>query len=451
MSHLRLSTLLTTAAASCLALALPVMAQDAAPAPQQLEPLGGETEQAADASLPSCGNRGAVSWLASSSDQSNTSDSTAPLTLSANVAGNTPSVYAFSLSADGSVRVEAQSAEGDPMIELTSATGEGLAENDDTTSSLNSSLEQALSAGTYCVVVSNIQGEAMEATVQVSRPDQPALLNEVASPEGGGSNSIATCTPETEAQPLTEGALDAALADGNVTAAADGTATNYFRFTLSEPTPITVRGSSDQLDPFIKVFDNAGAMLGENDDAEGTNARLDYPSPLPAGDYCVGIAAYSPTPGPMTVAVEKLDRETFLRGAYQRGELVPPLDGSFPVEQFDLKTERQTVLLHNGGAHWLSFQLDAPGIVVMNAYGSLLGADTKLALFSEQGAVMGENDDNDSGSNTDSKLGPIMLEPGRYALAITDLNRATPETGGAVRPIGVLFDLYTRVEPEQAQ
>ncbi|MBC9246958.1 DVUA0089 family protein [Paracoccus sp. 11-3] len=449
MKPSRFSTLLTAAATSCLALAAPAMAQDAAPAPQQLEPLGAEPAPAADASLPACGGRGAVSWLAGSSDQSDASGSTAPLRLAANVAGNTPSVFAFSLSADGSVRVEAQSAEGDPMIELISATGEGLAENDDTTSSLNSSLEQALSAGTYCVVVSNIQGDAMEATVQVSRPDQPALLNETASPGSGGSSSIATCTPETEAQPLTEGALEAALENGNVTAAADGTSTSYFRFTLSEPTPLTVRGSSDQLDPFIKIFDNAGAMLGENDDAEGTNARLDYPSPLPAGDYCIGIAAYSPTPGPMTVAVEKLDRDTFLRGAYQRGELVPPLDGSFPVEQFDLKTKRQTVLLHNGGAQWLTFQLDAPAVVVMNAYGSLLGADTKLALFSEQGAVMGENDDSESG--TDSKLGPIMLAPGRYALAVSDLNRATPETGGAVRPIGVLFDLYTRVEPEQAQ
>lgn len=450
MSHLRLSTLLSTAAASCLALAQPVMAQDAAPAPQQLEPLGGETEQAADASLPSCGNRGTASWLAGSSDQSNASDSTAPLTLATNIAANTAGVFAFTLSADGSVRVEAQSTEGDTLLQLTSATGETLAENDDTTSSLNSSLEQALSAGTYCVIVSNVQGETMAATVQVSRPDQPALLNEVASPESGTSNSIATCTPETEAQPLTEGALDAALANGNVTAAADGTSTSYFRFTLSEPTTITVRGSSDQLDPFIKIFDNAGAMLGENDDADGTNARLDYPNPLPAGDYCLGIAAYSPTPGPMTVAVEKLDRQTFLRGVYQRGELVPPLDGSFPVEQFDLKTERQTVLLHNGGAQWLSFQLDTPSVVVTNAYGSLLGADTKLTLFSQQGAVIGENDDNISG-NTDSKLGPIMLDPGRYVLAVSDLNRTAPETGGAVRPIGVLFELFTRVEPEQAQ
>ncbi len=82
-------------------------------------------------------------------------------------------------------------------------------------------------------------------------------------------------------------------------------------------------------------------------------------------------------------------------------------------------------------------------MAIIRAYGSIVGGDTRVILFSQTGRLVGEDDD--SGGSTNSMLGPILLEPGGYALAVSDLNRPQPASG-PIRPIGVLFDLFERVE-----
>ncbi|MDB6180091.1 hypothetical protein [Paracoccus fistulariae] len=448
MSDTGFTKFFATVAAGCLAFGQPALAQEADTS-VQLEPLGGTEEQAAGDDLMECADLGAARWIADNSDLSDVIFSEVPLSRQIAVTGNQQEVFAFVMSEDGTARIEARADEGDPMIQLVAADGTALAENDDTPSTLNSSLQKDLTAGRYCVVLSNIRSENMAATLQISRPEQPPLLNEE-STASASATLVETCTPETEATALADGPLNAALAQGPVSVPADGTATSYFRFTLSEATPLTLRGTSQDLDPLIKLFGADGEMLAEDDDTEGTNARLDYADTLAAGDYCLGIAAYSAQPGDMTVLAEKLDREAFLRRAYQQGNLVPPMDGSFPMETIDLTSERRAVLLNSGGANWLRFTLDQPRMLVAHAQGEMLGVDTKLALFAERGDLIGQNDDNDRGS-TDSTLGPVLLQPGRYAMAVSDLNREGPSEGGVVRPIGISLELYGLIQPEQAQ
>nr|WP_237168671.1 DVUA0089 family protein [Paracoccus shandongensis] len=278
----------------------------------------------------------------------------------------------------------------------------------------------------------------MAATVQVSRPEQAALLDEGSE---GGSSRIATCTPDTPATPLAEGAINERLAQGPVSATQDGTGVGYYRFTLSQAAPVTLRASSPTLDPYLKLFDAQGNLVGENDDADGLNARLDFVSTLAAGDYCIGAATLSSEPGELTISAETLDPQIFLRNAYRKGELNPPSDGSYPVQALDLTQQKQTVVLHDGATQWLGFDLDKPTVLVVSAYGSLAGADPRLVLFAASGALEGENDDIDG--STDARVGPVLLQPGRYHLGVVDVSR-NDDTLGPIRPIGLMFDRFLR-------
>lgn len=289
--------------------------------------------------------------------------------------------------------------------------------------------------GAYCVSVNSVRSEDMAATVQVSRPDQPTLLVE------GVDTRLAACTADTEARPLSaDGPLD-----GKTTYSVDaeGTETSYLRFSLAQPTSLTLRAQSADLDPFMRLFDAQGTVLGENDDADGTDFRLDFPSALPAGDYCIGVAALSPGNTPISVSAAPLDRDSFLRAAYRRGELLPPMDGSYPVEALDLSATQPTVILHDGGAHWTRFDLDTETVVIVDAYGSIVGADPKLVLYAATGQPVADNDDYNGSTN--ARLGPVLLQPGQYALAVLDVNRSE-EAGGVVKPIGMMVQRFQRVE-----
>ena len=382
-----------------------------------------------------------VTWLAENEAGQDISASEAALSAPVRVIGNQAAVLAFRNTASSqALRVEAGADNGDPAISLLTEDGDVIAENDDTPVSLNSRLETAVGPGVYCVSVRSVGDSGMAATVQVSRPEQAALLEE--SSEGGG-NGIAACTPATPATPLAEGAIDGQLARGLVSATQDGARVGYHRFTLSQAAPVTLRASSPTLDPQLKLFDAQGNLIAENDDADGLNARLDFVPTLAAGDYCIGAATLSSEAGEMTVSAERLDPQTFLRNAYRKGELNPPSDGSYPVQALDLARQKQTVVLHDGAAQWLGFDLDQPTVVVISAFGSLVGADPRLVLFAASGALEAENDDVDGG--TDARVGPVLLQPGRYHLGVVDVSRNDAATG-PIRPIGLMFDRFLRAE-----
>lgn len=405
--------------ATILAVGLPAAAQQSAPPPQ------------------ACG--GDVQWLRGDSGEDITAGS-APLTAQVQVTGGQQAMFAFRVSADSqALRVEASAMDGDPAIALLTGDGDLIDENDDTPGSLNPALETSVGPGVYCVEVRSVGDRAMSAMLQVSRPEQAALLANEG--QGTGIDAIAPCTVDTPAAALVSGALDASLDQGAVTVTQDGMQTGYYRFSLSQPASVTLRAASPTLDPAMRLFDAQGALLAQNDDADGLNARLDFASALGAGDYCIAVAALSAQPGELTVTAERLDVQAFLRNAYRKGELSPPVDGSYPIQTVDLAQMKQTVVLHDGAAQWLGFDLDQPTVVIVSAYGALVGADPRLVLFAASGAVAGENDDADGG--TDARLGPLLLEPGRYHLGVVDAGRNDGSTG-SIRPIGLIFDRFLR-------
>lgn len=378
-------------------------------------------------------------WLGETGAASDISATDAPLTAEIAVPARGAAHVAFRVGADQqALRIETV-AEGDPQIALSTQDGDLIAENDDNDWSLNSEIETALGPGGYCIAVSSVNGDAIQANVQVSRPDQPRLMNEPT----GGSGAIADCTADTPSVAFGEAALDKVLAQGPAELPVGGTEASYLRFHLDAPATLTLRAASDGLDPHVKLFDSGGAMLAENDDADGTDSRLDFIEPLAAGDYCLGVAALSPGAGQITVSATVLDRQQFLNNAYRRGEIAPPHDGSYPMEQIDLNRAKQFTVLHDGRAKWLGLQIDKPTVMIVDAFGSLAGVDSKLVIFAETGAPISDNDD--FGGTINARLGPVLLEPGRYAMALTDVNRQDGG-GGAVRPIVLTFDRFQRVE-----
>ena len=99
-------------------------------------------------------------------------------------------------------------------------------------------------------------------------------------------------------------------------------------------------------------------------------------------------------------------------------------------------------MLHDGAVQWLGLTLDWPTVLIISGYGSFGGADPKLVLFAASGAPVAENDDVDGGTN--ARLGPVLLEPGRYHLGVIDVSR-NDGTTGPIRPVGLIFDRFQRV------
>ncbi|RMJ16123.1 hypothetical protein PHISP_08847, partial [Aspergillus sp. HF37] len=75
------------------------------------------------------------------------------------------------------------------------------------------------------------------------------------------------------------------------------------------------------------------------------------------------------------------------------------------MQAIDLAADRETVVLQDGTAQWLTFTLDRETALIVSAYGELVGVDAKLALFSRDGAVVAQADDRDG--SVDARLGPV--------------------------------------------
>ncbi len=393
-------------------------------------------QEAAPENGPLCSGT-AADWMGGSAEGAVVGAASAPLVQQANASASQIPVFAFRV--DGAAqdtRIEAMAVNGDPQITLSTPDGRVLAENDDYGGGLNAQATSLLEPGDYCVRMSSVGGEPITATIQVSRTDQVALLPEAI------DTTINACLPDTATTPLVEGPLGAALATGRVSRDI-GSDVAYLRFDLAEGASLTLRAESELLDPQIKLYDAAGALLAENDDAENLNARLDFLTALPPGTYCVAAGPLSAGEGTITVSAETLDRDSYLRGAWRRGELAPPKGADYPVQAIDLAKESETLVLHDGSAQWLAFDIPEETVLIISSFGQLTGADTRLTLFGASGIPVATADDSDSG--LDARLGPVVLAAGSYRLAVMDIN-GTEGAGGPIRPIGLVFERFARVK-----
>ncbi|MBU2958071.1 DVUA0089 family protein [Paracoccus sp. 1_MG-2023] len=389
---------------------VPAFAQDAAPAEGLT--CGGEPAQ----------------WMGGTREGSDIATAENVLGLSLTSSAEREPYAAFTITGEPiEIRLEAQSS-GDPALRLETADGDVIEENDDAPGTLNSRIETRLAPGDYCARLIPVGNPDMTAQLQLSTLGMEPLLS---APQ---STEIQACTPQTEATALAEGSLSGHLPVATQT---EGAVT-YHRFTLDEPTSLRLQAESDLLDPNMVLFEGDGRRIAQNDDTNGLNSQLDFPQGLAAGDYCIGVGPISAGVGTITVSASELNRENYLASAHRRGEVAPTIGGDYPMQQLEFPRDRETIVLQDGTAQWLSFTLDQSTMMVIHAHGTLTGVDTQLTLFGPDGAVIAQDDD--GGSDTDSKLGPTLLSPGQYRIALTDVSRNGVQ--GSIRPVTMVFQRY---------
>lgn len=371
-------------------------------------------------------------WAGGSEEASDIATAEAPLDTLTLVPLNSQAVSQFTLTAPAEIRVEAAAqGDGDPLIELRDAAGTVLAQDDDSGGNRAARAELSLDPGTYCLAAGSFDGAMMMTQIRISRTEQEALT------EGLVTGGDRTCGPETEAVPLADGAIDAILAEG-VSQTAPIAETMFYRFALDTAQAVTLSAVGEDADPVLTLYDYDGAVLAENDDDESSlNSRIDMVDGLQPGSYCLGLEALSDENAPVTVAITTYDPEAVRLGQYARGEVAPPLDGSYPVTELGTPPGRSVfeVTLRDE-AIWYSLEIDAPGLILAEAVGAG-NADPKLIMFDDLGRALAENDD--ARPDSYDSLIAARVQPGTYTLGIS------PAAGGT-GDVRLLIERYARTE-----
>lgn len=366
--------------------------------------------------VPACVAGKTATWIGGSPEASALAGTA--LQSSVTLGSGISNVYAFRVDGeDRQVRVElGNHSAGDPHLTILNAVGSPLGEQDDFEGSLAARLEPTLPAGDYCIIARDVSNGPLTAVVRVSEISEAPI---VTSEGAGGSSSMAACTAETEATTLDPAAIATALTEFTlVSDTFPGVeAAKYYRFDLPAGANLRLTATSAQLDPKITLYDAQGSQIAENDDSDGTNARLDMLGSLPAGSYCLGAMPLSPGAGDIRVSVGGVDPAEVLRDAYRNGQIPPSADSGYTVDALDITSIEPQVKLLGNSALWFRFDTTERQVLVINAYGAATGVDSRLALFDSFGRSIAENDDANNG--TDPQIGPVILDPGSYRLALT--------------------------------
>ncbi|MEL7182692.1 MAG: ABC transporter substrate-binding protein, partial [Pseudomonadota bacterium] len=313
------------------------------------------------------------------------------------IAGHLVRMFTLSDQTDIRVEVAAQPA-GDPYISIFDVSGVEVAADDDSGGNFASRVEASLDAGTYCLAARSYESGVTDVDVRIGRQDHAALTGgaqdavptqppprDVPTPTGAGCGDPGVAT-------LTEGEIDLALLAAGITQTSTVGATPAFAFTLSEATPLTVTANSELGDPLIRLLDEGGAQLAENDDTDGLNSRIDLTDPLPPGAYCIELEDLNGSDNPIEVGLETFDPVAERNRRLNAAEFAPLSQDD--VEIIDLGTlgaASLTDVTASADATWLSFELPEGGLLVAEAIGS--GVDPALVLFDRVGRRLGENDD----------------------------------------------------------
>ncbi len=347
----------------------------------------------------------------------------------------------FEVSSPTDVRIEATDDSGvDPVMVLLDTSGNELASDDDGGGGRASRIEASLNPGSYCARVYNFSSNNGPTTVQLSRWDMEPIT--VGASTGGGASEA--CTAATPASPLAFGPINAALGGGGqIDFSRSGTVT-YHRFTVDTPLGLTITARNTDADPVLRVYDNGGNIVFENDDFEGLNSQIDMQTPLQSGDYCIAVSALSDGDAPIDVSVRAFDEKAFLEARYASGEASPPIGGDYPIDNIGLiQTAFSGDVLVGKDARWILFEVAEPSLMLIQGIGNG-GADSQLYLYNDRGQQLGYNDDSGMGSDStrDSQIA-VELYPGRYLAAVLLYNF---EEGSPSEPVRVSFQRYVRAQ-----
>ena len=351
-------------------------------------------------------------WIAGDQGSSNVVSfmDGAPVDLDISVPENGQHVALFEVEGTDSIRIEAVGInDSDPLIEIRNESGLRIAEDDDSGGNGNARIETVLEPGIYCIATSGYDGLAIDATVRVGVTSQEPLS------DGPVDSSEPMCDASTPADWMSEGPVEDLLSSG-LSVTGNGTDTRYFKFSLGTETALSILAENEDADPVLYLFDEYGDMIDTNDDYDGLNSRLDMSGALPAGDYCIGLAALSDEYAPIEVSLIAYDEAAIMGAMYDRAEASPPLDGSHPVENLGALSGRQRVDVNLSGAtKWYAVDVDSSGLLVLE--GIAVGdSDPMLVLFDDVGREINRNDD--AGGTYDSLIA-AKLFPGTYIIGVT--------------------------------
>lgn len=347
----------------------------------------------------------------------------------------------FEVSSPTDVRLEATDDSGvDPVMVLLDTSGNELASDDDGGGGRASRIETSLSAGSYCARVYNFSSNNGPTTIQLSRWDMEPIT--VGAAAGGGASEA--CTAATPAAPLAFGPINAALGGGGEISFSRSGSVTYHRFTVDSPLGLTITARNIEADPVLRVYDNSGNIVFENDDFDGLNAQIDMQTPLQSGDYCIAVSALSDGDQPIDVEVRAFDEKAFLEARYASGEASPPIGGDYPIDDIGLiQSAFSGDVLVGKDARWILFEVAEPSLMLIQGIGNG-GADSQLYLYNDRGQQLGFNDDSGiGGTNTRDSQIAAELYPGRYLAAVLLYSY---EDGSPSEPVRVSFQRYVRAQ-----
>ncbi len=206
--------------------------------------------------------------------------------------------YRFILTAQRPVSIRAENPGADPYIYLFDADGNLIAENDDY-NSLNSRIDISdppLTAGTYCVGMRALSNPDVPVTLTIRAFDTAAATAELyaqadAAPIDGGY-------PVTDIGPLPS------TFTRNLDVRGDRAV--FLAFTVTEQRELLINADEvKDSDPWIRLFDEQGNLVAENDDANGTlNSQI--AQRLNQGRYYLGVRQYSTAyDGTIRISIQK--------------------------------------------------------------------------------------------------------------------------------------------------
>ncbi|MCB5199420.1 DVUA0089 family protein [Loktanella sp. TSTF-M6] len=356
---------------------------------------------AQDAACPAVGSNG--QWIGGSAAASDIATMDSYGEQMALVLNGNRYASVFSLSAPTSTRIEAQGrANGDPVLTLYDPAGDEILTDDDSGGNGAARAEVDLDAGTYCAVITSYDGGPMTAFVRIGRTEMDPLTEgrgNMPDPDPGATGTAgAGCQDAVNFGTLASGGAPLSIA----TAAGE---TGYLSFDLTEAMPVTITAENEDADPLISLSGPDGENLGENDDFDGLNARLDIATPLAPGTYCIALNALSDEAAPIDVTVAAYDPEAALMGLYARGEAAPPLDGSVQITDLGtLETVLRADIDVGSDTQWFRLDVPAAGLMVIEANAIGPSGDPWLVVFDVAGREIAQNDDTPSG--TDAQVMP---------------------------------------------
>ena len=364
----------------------------------------------------------------------------APAQMQVQLAPGVSNYLQFNVSAPTDVRIEATDESGvDPVMVLLDTSGNELASDDDGGGGRASRIETSLSAGSYCARVYNFSSNNGPTTVQLSRWEQ-APITVGAQTGGGGADA---CTAATPAAQLAFGPVNAAVGGGGQISFSRTGGVTYHRFSVDSPLGLTITANNTEADPVLRVYDNVGNIVAENDDYDGLNAQIDMQTPLQPGEYCIAVSALSNGELPIDVSVRAFDEQAFLYARYGTAEASPPIGGDYPIDNVGLiQTTFSGDVLVGKDARWLQFEVSEPSLMLIQGIGNG-GADSQLYLYNDRGQQLGFNDDNGMGSNSRDSQIAAELYPGRYLAAVLLYSY---EEGSPPEPVRISFQRYVRAQ-----